>query len=191
MLWFGRYYLHKMNLFRELEDKIAEYPSKLWEKEVCLKRNDHLKTSGTVDTNLYFVKSGTLQILLETESDDITFRFAYQGNIISALDSFLSGNNSDFAIKAIKKSVVKVMKKEDFDAFISSNSENLLLWQKILSTVILEMGEREKDLLLYSPEKRYQRLLERTPSLFQLVPAKYIASYLRMTPETLSRIRKS
>ena len=179
-----------MNLFQELEEKIAQFPKEIWEKERILKRNEYLKNPGTIDTNLYFIKSGTLQILLETEDDDITFRFAYEGNIISALDSFLSGNNSEFAIKAIKKSVVKVMKKEDFDAFISSSSENLQLWLRILSTVILEMGEREKDLLLYSPEKRYQRLLERTPTLFQMVPAKYIASYLRMTPETLSRIRK-
>jgi len=180
-----------MDLFQELESRIERYPKNLWEKEISLKRNEYLKHSGTVDTNLYFIKSGTLQILLETEDDDITFRFAYEGNIISALDSFLSGNSSEFAIKAIKKSEVKLMKKELFDEFISSSSENLQLWQRILSTVILEMGEREKDLLLYSPEKRYQRLLERTPTLFQLVPAKYIASYLRMTPETLSRIRKS
>lgn len=180
-----------MNLFQELEEKIARYPKDLWEEEVVLTRNQYLKKSGTVDTNLYFVKSGTLQILLETEEDDITFRFAYEGNIISALDSFLSEKPSDYAIKAIKKSEVKVMRKELFDEFISSGSENLQLWQRILSTIILEMGEREKDLLLYSPEKRYQRVLERTPALFQLVPAKYIASYLRMTPETLSRIRKS
>lgn len=180
-----------MNLLKELEDKIARYPKELWEKEIGLKRNEYLKKPGTVDTNLYFIKSGSLQILLETEEDDITFRLAYEGNMISALDSFLTGNASDFAIKAIKKSEVKVMRKELFDEFLASSSENLQLWQKILSTVIIEMGEREKDLLLYSPEKRYQRVLERSPALFQLVPAKYIASYLRMTPETLSRIRKS
>ncbi|MFM1874327.1 MAG: hypothetical protein RL266_64 [Bacteroidota bacterium] len=180
-----------MNLFQELEERIARYPKELWEKECGLKRNEYLKKSGTVDTNLYFIKSGLLQILLETEEDDITFRFAYEGNIISALDSFLTGNASDFAIKAIKKSEVKVMRKDLFDEFLASSSENLQLWQKILSLVIIEMGEREKDLLLYSPEKRYQRVLERSPVLFQLVPAKYIASYLRMTPETLSRIRKS
>ena len=180
-----------MNLFEELEEKIAQHPTVLWEKEISLKRNEYLKKPGTVDTNIYFIKSGSLQILLETEEDDITFRFAYEGNIISALDSFLSQKPSDFAIKAIKKSEVKVMRKELFDEFISSSSDNLQLWQRILSTIILEMGEREKDLLLYSPEKRYQRVLERTPALFQLVPAKYIASYLRMTPETLSRIRKS
>lgn len=180
-----------MSLFEELQERIAHYPKELWGRKLILKRNEYLKEPGTVDTNLYFIESGSLQILLETEEDEISFRFAYEGNIISALDSFLTGNPSDFAIKAIKKSRVVVMKKELFDEFISSSSENLKMWQKILSTVILEMGEREKDLLLYPPEKRYQRVLERSPALFQLVPAKYIASYLRMTPETLSRIRKS
>ena len=51
--------------------------------------------------------------------------------------------------------------------------------------------ERELDLLTSSPHERIQRVLKRSPQVFQEIPAKYIASYLRMTPETLSRILNS
>ena len=51
--------------------------------------------------------------------------------------------------------------------------------------------ERERDILTSSPLERYNRVLKRSPLLFQEIPNKYIADYLRMTPETLSRIKKS
>jgi hypothetical protein len=57
--------------------------------------------------------------------------------------------------------------------------------------IIYDQFEREKDILTYSPLKRYQRVLKRSPQLFQEIPNKYIASYLRMSPETLSRLKKS
>ena len=52
------------------------------------------------------------------------------------------------------------------------------------------MLERETDLLIKSPQVRYEKVLKRSPQLFQEIPLTYIASYLRMTPETLSRLRK-
>jgi CRP-like cAMP-binding protein len=67
---------------------------------------------------------------------------------------------------------------------------NLEIWSQLQTGLIFGMMERELDLLTTSPQERYQRILERSPHLFQLVPAKYIANYLRMSPETLSRLQK-
>jgi CRP/FNR family transcriptional regulator, anaerobic regulatory protein len=60
-----------------------------------------------------------------------------------------------------------------------------------MESLIVQQIEREVDLLTASPTERLARVLKRSPNLFQEVPLKYIASYLRMTPETLSRIRNS
>jgi CRP-like cAMP-binding protein len=65
------------------------------------------------------------------------------------------------------------------------------LYSVLLEQLVLQQMEREQDLLITSPVERYQRVLERSPMLFQEVPHKYIAAYLRMSPETLSRIKKS
>lgn len=62
---------------------------------------------------------------------------------------------------------------------------------KLLETLITQQIDREIDLLIISPSERLSRVLERSPQLFQHIPLKYIASYLKMKPETLSRIRKS
>ena len=156
-----------------------------------LKRNEFLKTYGMVDTNVYFVEEGSVRIFIEDGDEERIIRFGYRGNIIVSLDSFLSGKPSEFYIQAIKASTVKVASKKDFYEFINSNIENLKLWNSILEDLVLQQIEREKDLLYSSPKIRYERVLKRSPQLFQEIPNKYIANYLRMSPETLSRLKKS
>lgn len=162
----------------------------LWQTRT-LKRNEFLKTSGTIDTNVYFVEKGSVRIFIEDENEERIIRFGYQGNIIVSLDSFLSGKPSEFYIQAIKASTVKVASKKDFYEFINSSNDNLKLWNSILEDLVLQQIEREKDLLYSSPKIRYERVLKRSPKLFQEIPNKYIANYLRMSPETLSRLKKS
>ena len=74
---------------------------------------------------------------------------------------------------------------------MNKNSRNKDLWKKLLEAFVIQQMERETDLLTTSPEARYQRILKRSPQVFQEIPHKYIASYLRMSPETLSRLKKS
>jgi CRP-like cAMP-binding protein len=180
-----------MDLFKEIKLKIDQYPIHIWEKDIVVLRNEYLKIPGSKDTNVYFIEEGSLRILLERESEEITFRFGYTGNFISALDSYITEKSSDFGIKAIKRSKVRVIKKNNFVQFLESHPDHLNLWQRLMNGVILDQGERELDLLTVSPVDRYHRVLKRNPKIFQIVPGKYIASYLRMTPETYTRIKKS
>lgn len=156
-----------------------------------LKRNEFLKLPGTKDTNVYFVEEGSIRIFIDDDNEERIIRFGYKGNIIVSLDSFLSDKPSEFYIQAIKSSTVKVASRKDFYTFVNSNIENLKLWNSILEDLVLQQIEREKDLLYNSPKIRYERVLKRSPQLFQEIPNKYIANYLRMSPETLSRLKKS
>ncbi|WP_338126498.1 hypothetical protein [Tenacibaculum piscium] len=75
--------------------------------------------------------------------------------------------------------------------FINSEKECEAIWMRLLESFMYQQIEREIDLITYSPQKRFNRVFKRSPQLFQEIPQKYIASYLRMTPETLSRILKN
>lgn len=162
----------------------------LYEKEVILKRNAFLKVKGSVDTNIYFIENGSLRIfLLDDNGDEQIIRFGYTKNLIVSLDSFLTEMPSDFYIQAIKKTTLKVISKSKFIDFIYKNEQNKKLWTTILEDLILQQIEREKDILTTSPKERYHRVLKRSPKLFQEIPNKYIANYLRMSPETLSRLK--
>lgn len=163
----------------------------LWDKKLELSRNEYLKVKGSIDTNLYFVVSGSLRIYVLEEFEENIIRFGYQNNFIAALDSFIREKPSDLYIQAIKKTQLKVIKKASFMAFIDSSTENTKIWQMMLGDLIYQQMERERDILTSSPLERYKRVLARSPQLFQEIPNKHIASYLRMTPETLSRLKKS
>ena len=178
-----------MNLIKSIIEKLDQ--QNLWDDLIELNRKDYLKVKGSIDTNLYFVVKGSLRIYVLDEFEENIIRFGYQDNFIAALDSFISEKPSDLYIQAIKKSQLKVIKKKTFMTFIESSDENTKIWQIMLGELIFQQLERERDILTSSPLERYKRVLTRSPQLFQEIPHKYIASYLRMTPETLSRIKKS
>ncbi len=163
----------------------------LWDESIALKRNDYLSTKGNTNTNLYFVINGSLRIFVVDEFEEHTIRFGYKNNLIAVLDSFLHEQPSDLYVQALKQCELKVIKKSKCMDFIFSSEENIKMWQLILESFVLQQMERERDILTSSPIERYNRVLKRSPQLFQEIPNKYIASYLRMTPETLSRIKKS
>jgi len=162
----------------------------LSEKTIIINRNEFLKVKDSIDTNIYFVESGSLRIFVLDEYEEQIIRFGYKENLIVSLDCFLTGNTSNLFIQAIKKSVIKVITKQQFENFLETEA-NRNLWIKILENLVVQQMEREIDILTNSPKERYERVLKRSPQLFQEIPNKYIASYLRMSPETLSRLKKS
>lgn len=162
----------------------------LSDKEITINRNEFLKVKGSIDTNLYYIESGSLRIFVLNDYEEQTIRFGYKENLIVSLDSFLTGKPSNLYIQAIKKTVLKVVTKEQFDKFLEKeNNQNL--WTKILENLVVQQMNREIDILTNSPKERYERVLKRSPQLFQEIPNRHIANYLRMSAETLSRLKKS
>lgn len=162
-----------------------------WDEEIELKRNEYLITKDTINTNLYLVKTGSLRVFIDDEVEEHTIRFGYKNSIITALDCFLTGKPTEFYIQALKKCNLKIISKKRFNEIIRASEENKIIWEQLLQSFVYQQIEREIDLITYSPQKRFERVLKRSPQVFQEIPLKYIASYLRMTPETLSRILKN
>ena len=179
-----------MNPIEELKHRLLKEHADLWETQK-LQRNEFLKVQGSRDSNMYYVGKGTIRAFVETEYEEQTIRFGYKGSFIGALDSFLTGRSSPFYLQAIKKSQLKVISRTNFLKFVHADATNLQLYCTMLEMWAIQQMEREMDILTYSPRERYERVFKRSPHLFQEIPAKYIASYLRMSPETLSRLKKS
>lgn len=163
----------------------------LSQKSITLERNEFLKVKGSIDTNIYFVESGSLMVFVLDDCEEQIIRFGYQQNIIVSLDSFLTEKPSNFYIQAIKKTVVRVITKAQVTQFLSADASHLNWWTKVMEDLVLQQLEREIDILTTSPKERYNRVLKRSPQLFQEIPNRYIANYLRMSAETLSRLKKS
>ena len=95
---------------------ILEYidSQNLWSETKVYKRNEFIKTKGSIDTNSYFIVEGSVRIFIHHEEEEKIIRFGYKNSLVAALDSFLTNEPSPFIIQAIKKTTVKVLKKKTF-----------------------------------------------------------------------------
>ena len=154
-------------------------------------KGDYLLTHGKVENHIYLIVSGAVRAIAYINEEEQTIRLGYKGSIMTSVTSFYTSQPSEFSIEAIRKTVVKIIPKHVFLEFVQKNTHHLEVYNKLLTELVLSQMEREIDLLTVAPHERLMRVLTRSPQLFQEVPMKYIASYLRMKPETLSRIRNS
>lgn len=150
-------------------------------------RGEWLIRPGQVEKHLYWIEQGAFHAFSQREEENVTFRLAYSGNFITALPSFISGKPSELYWACLRKSVVHRLPKSVFVSLCEEQPQGYITF---LEQMLLQEMEREIDLLLTKPAERFERLLQRSPRVLQEVPAKYVAAYLRMTPETLSRLQK-
>ncbi len=177
-----------MNPIADLLTDIEE--QELWDEIIVLKRNEFLTQTGQINTNIYYVEEGSLRIFWSEETEEHTIRFGYENSIFGALDSFFSGGTTSYSIQALKNTTLRMISRNTLEKWVRNSPENQDSWRLILEGIVQQQLEIELDLLTSSPSERYRRVMKRSPQLFQEIPNKYIASYLRMTPETLSRVKK-
>ena len=177
------------NFFGGNEELVNDLLPK-WDAYVSIKRNDVLIHFGSKEDYIYFIQTGTCVISYPDEDEDKIVGFGYPNTFLFS-PSILNDQPSDQEVKAIKKmELLRIHKTVFFDAIeLSIHAKNS--WTKQLENLLIAQIDRQVDLLITSPQKRYKRLLKRSPHVFQFIPQKYIASYLRMSPETLSRLQNS
>lgn len=148
-----------------------------------------LLEEGKVANRIYFIRKGCLRLFFYNEGKDITFQFFFEGDFVASFDSLHEGKPSLFSLESIEPSEVLSIKKEDFYNKIEKIFSLRLLYEK----KIIERFSFYQHLFLSriknTPQQRYEELLKEYPNIIQRVPQHYIASYLGITPVSLSRIR--
>lgn len=156
-----------------------------------LKRGELLSRAGEVEKYIYWVQEGAIRAYSIVEEKEFTVRFGYKNSLITSLSSYISEKPGELYLEAIRKSRVLQCSKHQLESFIGESKERLIAYKEILEEQVIGFMEREHDLMLQDPKSRLERVRARSPQLFQEIPHKYIAAYLRMSPETLSRILNS
>jgi CRP-like cAMP-binding protein len=148
-----------------------------------------LLREGEIAQNLYFIKKGCLRLWFNNDGKDITFQFFFENQAVSSFESFLEQKTSMLNLESIEKTELVFLSKKDFDNLLSTYPRvkdgfyEVML--KRLSNYAKLFLSRIKD----NPQKRYKELLESSPEIIKRIPQHYIASYLGITPISLSRIR--
>lgn len=172
-----------------VEQEALDQLISLWNEPRQLNRNEFLAEPGLVESSLFYVLSGTMRIYYPHEDEEICVGFSYEKTLICSYPSFILQKPSQYYIQALTKTELMAIPRAKFYGLFDRYRSIERCWRLLEEQALLGKIEREVEMLTFTPEERFKRLLERSPHLFQLIPRKYIASYLRMTPETLSRLK--
>lgn len=176
-----------LNFLDEEKKKGRTFDDILVEKNVPPKTI--LLREGEVANRVYFVKKGCLREWFNKDGKEITFQFFFEGQPVSSIDSFMWGTPSMFTIESLEHSTLVSVKKDD----LFKNLEIYPDIKDIFMNFIFKRFSNYEKLFLSrikdTPQERYQDLLENHSNILQRIPQHYIASYLGITPISLSRIR--
>ncbi len=144
---------------------------------------------GEISTHLFFIKKGCLRIWFNKDGKDITFQFFLEGQGVASIDSFLSNQPSMFTIESIEPSVLMTLSKDNFEQLQQFYPGLKDGFQEILFQRFRNYASLFLSMIKDSPRQRYENLITNQPEIIKRIPQHYIASYLGITPISLSRIR--
>lgn len=148
-----------------------------------------LLEEGKVARKLYFVRKGCLRLFFYNAGKDITFQFFFEGDFVASFDSLYKRTPSLFFLESIEPTEVQVIKRDDFFNFIEHNPSLRQQYEEKLIDRFHAYQQLFLSRIRNTPQQRYEELLKEYPNIIKRVPQHYIASYLGITPVSLSRIR--
>ena len=155
-----------------------------------LRKGDALLGASAVSQHLAFITRGALRTFYNHEGNDVTFYFFFENSFATDYESFLTRQGSRFSIEAIEDSEVLLLGYADVQRLFATLTEGQRLARQIAEQLYVALRQRAVSLLLDTPEQRYRQLLDSHSPILQRVNQYYIATYLGVQPQSLSRIRK-
>lgn len=152
-------------------------------------RGECLVKEGELNTDFHLIAEGIWRGHYLRDGVDLSVWFASQGETLFSTWGYVAGRPSRVTIEAMSQSTVYRIQKAKLDAFFSSSAECANLGRRLFECDFMTFEERLVNGGATQAKERYLALLESNPQLLQHVPLKHIASYLYITPQSLSRIR--
>ena len=159
-------------------------PMKFAKGEMILKE-------GEVCTNMYYIDKGLVRQFYFKSGKQLTEHMAVEGNIVMCIESLFREEPTKLQIEAIEPTIIYALPKARLEEVALHNVNMQILYRKILEESLI-LSQVHADLVRFeSAQNRYRRMCKLQQQVTLRAPLVYIASYLQMTPETLSRVRSS
>lgn len=176
-------------------NKAKNNESKIWEPFIpfFVRREVPAKTilleEGQISKTMFFIEEGCLRTCVNSDGKDITTQFFFEGDSVSSIESFRTNSPSLYSIESIEPCVLQTISQKDFHNLIESMPELKIQMEEHLFKRLFQAQQLFYSFLKNSPQERYRDLINQHPRIIQRVQQHYIASYLGITPVSLSRIR--
>jgi CRP-like cAMP-binding protein len=159
-------------------------------KCVNLKKNEIFIAEGEVANKIAFVNKGYLRVFYNIDGDEVTRDITPLHSFATALPSFITQNPSYEIISAITDCELFVIDKQDLDSLYNSYPKWERLGRRVIEDMFVDVQRRLYLFITETAEVRYKLFLKRYPDMMHDVPLKYIADYLGVKMQSLSRLRK-
>ena len=154
-------------------------------------RGEKVVESGDVSDAIYYVERGMVREFYFKNNKSVTEYLAADGTIVMSIESLFREEPSKLVIEALEPTLVYALPKKRLEEVALHNVNIQILYRKILEESLI-ISQRRADLLRFESAKdRYLKLCKLNPKVIMKAPLVYVASYLQMTPETLSRVRSA
>ncbi|QKX03897.1 Crp/Fnr family transcriptional regulator [Aquimarina sp. TRL1] len=154
------------------------------------KKNEILFAEGKVATSMYFVLQGWVRLFYNVNGNDKTAFFYTEGKFICAGESFAKQVPARENYQVLEDTVLVHFEKENIEKLLQYSSKFELISRLATEDELITYQKIVASFVTQSPEQRYRDLLNKNGVIFHKVPQQYIASFLGVSPETLSRIKK-
>lgn len=154
-----------------------------------IKKKTNILGAGTTAKEVYFILNGCIRLFYEKDGEDISAYFFTEKMFAGAYDSFISQKPSRHSIETLEDcQVLAISYKALQELFFEFPKMNEFV-RKVLEERFVSLHELFTSQILDSPEERYLNLLKERPDIIQRIPQHQIATFLGITPVSLSRIR--
>lgn len=185
-----------MGYLREYYESIIKLQESEWEfiaahfDRKVFAKNEIITKQGETENYLSFIESGIVRFYIPNAENELTFNFSFNKEFTCAYDSFLTQTPSEYELQALTETIVWQISYTDLQKVYTQTQAGNYLGRFAAEKLFLAKSKRELSLLKYSAKERYLRLFSHQPDIIKFIPLKYIASYIGITPQGLSRIRR-
>lgn len=180
-----------INQISEISDADWNFFSSRLTRRDIPKKTTFLKL-GDIENHISFIVSGIVRLYIPKNdpSKEVTFGFSFKSQFISAYDSFLTRKPSLYELQALTNITILSITYADLQEVYKTTAIGNLIGRLTAERLFLIKSKREQTLLHYTAEERYLNLFKDRPAVIKEIPLKYVSSYIGVTPQALSRIRK-
>lgn len=159
-------------------------------KILVLEKGTTLIREGQYSDKTFFIINGCARAFYLKDGKDISDWFAFENDFISSINSFFLNIPSPHFIELLEDSVLLEISRENVEKMADTYRDFERLSKVIVIKTMLMQQERISSMQFHSAEQKYENVLSIHPNISQRIPLTHIASYIGITLETLSRIRK-
>ncbi|MBR3520544.1 MAG: Crp/Fnr family transcriptional regulator [Paludibacteraceae bacterium] len=156
---------------------------------VKLDKGEFLQVKGDICKSWGYVCKGLVRVYFERNNEEITEQLSEDGDGFFDCESFFKQTPSDRYVQMLEPTTLYLFRRLENEEISSDNYEIRRFLRYLIEKTLINKKERILDSIFKPAKVRYNKLLEERPGLVLRTPSNIIASYLGVTPETLSRIK--